>query len=1411
MDKDRSKFSIISDESIRNEYYRIDTIEIEQKLLSFKEIEQCAVVEYQYDMDHYSYEVVAYVVSEEILLLDKILDKLNLPANMMPTILIQLSSFPLNKYGFIDREILRNADIDDIFKFNSMKLELENDNNINEFYILAKERLEENEYIYINDIMPKKRTYDDNGKNGIGNANKEFDKDVAMAIVDGGKLNEDIDKGLTLLDVFRNTLENCGNDGIHYYDVEGNSFFQSYKELSIISSRILAGLREKGIRPKDKLIFQFSHCSDFIEMFWACVLGGIVPIPLNLSKTLNPDSNEGKLLHSIYNITDGPFIATSDDIYDEFTDMCKALRVDNEKIINILDIKNNEVASDYYYADPDDTAIIFFTSGSTGIPKGVIQTHRAIILRERGVIQLNKFEKDVSLNWMPLEHVGGVLMAHMRSMILGSTQVQVRTEYILIDTLRWLDLIDKHKVNYTWSPHFAYALINDRIESSPNRIWNLSSMNFMLNGGEAINSKSGKKFIKLLRKFGLPESAMHPAWGMSETCSGTIYSDKFTSEDETGVQIIKNISDDGMVSMSSLNKDSIILTEIGVPIPGITVRIVDTNNEIVQEDMVGRVQVKGEAITNGYYKNEEINQQVFTEDGWFDTGDLGFIHNGRVTLTGRTKDIIIINGLNYNNVEIEAIIDDIKEVDTSYTAVCSVREPESNSDKVVVFFVPLSDDIEQILSIRKKIIENVSEKIGLSIDYVVPVSRADIPKTSIGKIQRTKLSRLFMLGEYENIIREIELRIGSDNTVPQWFVTKNWSKYEELYTDGSIVDRVYLVFKDQIGLCSNLIDRMRKQNINVITVEYNNYYKKDDDGNYLLDFSIYNHFLELKEDLYKRNVKLDCIIYAGSYTKHVSTIDEFNMAQQYGFNGLLNLGKLLSNESDVKIKLFTLTNQLNHILKDEITNYSMGNIAGFMRCFEVENNNIECSHIDLGNDSIDNNCECILNELKNSKLQREVAYRKSDRYILGLKKIRALEEIKEKQRFISGGLYVVTGGLGGIGTEISKYLLNYYNAKLIIIGRTPIIGRYNMTDELNEDISQNRKVKNLKALLKLSSDVVYEACNVSDEADLADIIEKYEERFKQKLNGIIHTAGEGNLKEHWENVDTRWIKNVSQKTFENMNDAKIYGSLALYNIANKRQNIDLILCSSTNSYFGSATFSAYSSANSFVDYLVEHAKSKEQDNIRCFNFSSWGNVGMSDGSSFGALGNKKGLFDISIKRGIASIEIANRLDYNQVFIGVDITKRFTSKHLIDKEKVNIDFYTYVSMNNIEESLETIDVVKNNPKIHWIKLNEIPKKDDGTVNIEQLYVIEDDSAEAENLETETEKKLAEIWCDILKVQEVCPSDDFFHLGGQSLKATKLARRIRNDFSIQIKLKKIFDICVLRDLAIEIDRLQEEKAS
>lgn len=1410
MNKDRSKFKIISDKSIRNEGYKVDTIEIEQRLLSFKEIEQCAVVEYQCDIDDYNYEVVVYVVSEEILLLEKILDMLNLPANMMPTILIQLSSFPLNKYGSINREILRNANIDDIFRFNSMKLELENDDNINEFYILAKERLGDNEYIYMNDIMPKKKTYDDNGKKGIGNASKQFDKDIAMAIVDGGDLNEDIDKGLTLLDVFKNTLENYEDEGIHYYDVEGNSFFQTYKELSIASSRILAGLREKGIRPKDKIIFQFNHCSDFIEMFWACILGGIVPIPLNLSKTLNSDSNESKLLQSIYNITDKPFIVTSDDIYDEFTDMCKALRIDNEKIINILDIKDGEAISDYYYADPDDTAIIFFTSGSTGIPKGVIQTHKAIISRERGVIQLKNFKKDVSLNWMPLEHVGGVLMSHIRSMILGSTQVQVRTEYILIDTLRWLDLIDKHKVNYTWSPHFAYVLINDRIESSPNRIWDLSSMDCMLNAGEAINSKSGKKFIKLLRKFGLPESAMHPAWGMSETCSGTVYSDEFTSADETGVQIIKNISDDGRVSISSLNKDSIILTEIGVPIPGITVRIVDTNNEIVQEDMVGRVQVKGEAVTKGYYKNEEINQQVFTKDGWFDTGDLGFIHNGKVTLTGRTKDIIIINGLNYNNVEIEAIIDDIKEVDTSYTAVCSVREPGSNSDKVVVFFVPLSDDLEQILSIRKKIIESVSEKIGLSIDYVIPVSRADIPKTSIGKIQRTKLSKLFMLGEYENIIREIELLIGSDNTVPQWFVTKTWSKYEALYTDDSI-DRVYLVFKDEIGLCNNLVDRMRKQNFDVITVEHNNCYKKDDDGNYLLDFSTYDHFLELKEDLDKRNVKLDCIIYAGSYTKHVSTIDEFNIVQKYGFNGLLNLGKLLSNEPDIKVKLFTLTNQLSYILKDEIANYSMGNIVGFMRCFEVENNNIECSHIDLGNDSIDSNCECILNELKNSKLQREVAYRKSDRYILGLKRIEALEEIKENQAFVSGGLYVVTGGLGGIGTEISKYLLNYYDAKLIIIGRTPIVERYKTTDELNGDIPQNKKVENLKALLKLSSDVVYEACNVSDESALDDIIERCEERFKQKLNGIIHTAGEGNLKEHWENVNTRWIKNVSQSTFEHMNDAKIYGSLALYNIVNKRQDVNLILCSSTNSYFGSATFSAYSSANSFVDYLVEHAKSKEQDNIRCFNFSSWGNVGMSDGSSFGALGNKKGLFDISVKKGIASIEIANRLDYNQVFIGVDITKRFTSKHLIDKEKINIDFYTYVSMDNIKESLETIDVVKSNPKIHWIKLNEIPKKDDGTVNIEQLYMIENDSAEAENLETETEKKLAEIWCEILKVQEVYPSDDFFHLGGQSLKATKLVRRIRNDFSIHMKLKKIFDICVLRDLAIEIDRLQEEKVS
>ncbi|NEO02671.1 MAG: AMP-binding protein, partial [Moorea sp. SIO3I7] len=219
---------------------------------------------------------------------------------------------------------------------------------------------------------------------------------------------------------------------------------------------------------------------------------------------------------------------------------------------------------------------------------------------------------------------------------------------------------------------------------------------------------------------------------MSETSSAVTFSSKFILSSTTDEQKF---------------------VEVGSPVPGFAIRIVDNQNQIVKETMAGRVQVKGPSVTSGYYQNTEANQDAFTEDGWFNTGDIGFLQQGCLTITGRQKDIIIINGLNYYSHEIEATIEEIKGVEVSYTAACAVRDGDSDTDKLAIFFNPAKTTNDQEANLLKEIRLLVVDRFGINPDYLIPVERDVIPKTAIGKIQRSQLKQRFETGEFNPILK----------------------------------------------------------------------------------------------------------------------------------------------------------------------------------------------------------------------------------------------------------------------------------------------------------------------------------------------------------------------------------------------------------------------------------------------------------------------------------------------------------------------------------------------------------------------------------------------------------------------------------------------------------------------------------
>lgn len=265
------------------------------------------------------------------------------------------------------------------------------------------------------------------------------------------------------------------------------------------------------------MILQLGDNSQLLPAFWGCVLTGGVPAPLAVPPTYAESSSGTQKLKDAWTLLDKPAVITDRGMHQEMLDWAKEQGLEGFRAIVVEDLLSAEADTDWHQSSPEDLALLLLTSGSTGTPKAVMLNHRNIMSMVKGIIQMQGFTReDITFNWMPFDHVGGIGMLHLRDVYLGCQEINVSSETILMEPLKWLDWIDHYRASVTWAPNFAFGLVTDFAEEIKDRKWDLSSMRYMLNGGEAMVAKVGRRILELLEPHGLPADAIRPAWGMSE-------------------------------------------------------------------------------------------------------------------------------------------------------------------------------------------------------------------------------------------------------------------------------------------------------------------------------------------------------------------------------------------------------------------------------------------------------------------------------------------------------------------------------------------------------------------------------------------------------------------------------------------------------------------------------------------------------------------------------------------------------------------------------------------------------------------------------------------------------------------------------------------------------------------------------
>ena len=548
-------------------------------------------------------------------------------------------------------------------------------------------------------------------------------------------------------------------------------------------------------------------------------------------------------------------------------------------------------------------------------------------------------------------------------------------------------------------------------------------------------------------------------------------------------------------------------------------------------------------------------------------------------------------------------------------------------------------------------------------------------------------------------------------------------------------------------------------------------------------------------------------------------------ASEYVLN-LLYLIQALEEAYEHPRGLFVVTGFGRLVHETDRVDTRKWGIAGFMKSVSLELSRLRCRHLDFDTaespTGIDSHAEKVVREWKSPAHCHEVAYRGNQRFVPCLEPVDMAERAARDIPIRRGGVYIVTGGLGGIGLRVCKWLLGRFQTRLIVVGLTPLPEKDQWSDVLKEETPVSRR---LRAFLEIQAvtgggECMYVAGNIADHAFLREVKANAQSRWgKQKpIQGVFHLAGYGNLEYHWQVMDDHWVTTETAATFETMFQGKVYGTAALHRLLEDDPDSLFVAFSSTTAYFGAATFSAYAAANSFLDGFCTFRRKNGYPNTYCFNWSSWDNVGMSANNPphmVRAMLNN-GYEMISPKQGLDSLLVALQRDPEQLVVGLDPMNRhirtYLDRYPSAARSIRI-YYTPGDETGFPGSIfraRVLDILSGegesrnvDTEVELFQIESIPQKPGGGVDYNRLETLGKGARQfgkgIDLPENETEKTLVEIWRQILGKPRIGVLDDFFELGGHSLRATVLAAKIHKEFDIIISLGEIFEYPTVRELA------------
>ena len=529
--------------------------------------------------------------------------------------------------------------------------------------------------------------------------------------------------------------------------------FPNADDLPVTLDQLLRGSQSfaqtyvrEGIQPGEVIVLIFQHGENLLYAFWGAILHGAIPsIMPFLTEKLSPERYRADL-SSLMSVTKPTALVT----YPEFeTEVRSALR-EGDSVRSVIVTDKVEPETDLnldalsgFQRKPDDIVLLQHSSGTTGLQKGVALSHQSVFN------QLDAYGKALALNnddvvvsWLPLYHDMGLIAGFIMPILSGIPLVLispfdwVRAPYKLMQSLT------KYQGTLTWLPNFAYNFCAQKIRDRHLEGVDLSSLRAMINCSEPVRWESHCSFYEKFKSYGLRWESLQTSYAMAENVFGV------TQSPLGNEPVIDEIDREAFMTERVAKKPldgrpSMKMVSSGRPLENVKIRILDENGKDVPARVVGEVALKSDCMLTGYYNREDVTAKAFA-DGWYLTGDYGYIANGDVFVSGRKKDMIIVGGKNVYPQDLEALTYEVSGVHGGRSVAFGIYDEAQGTEDVVIIAEVDSEDPSEQQKIADAIRQHVTKNSAIALRYVKVVDPKWIVKTSSGKTARSANKEKFM-------------------------------------------------------------------------------------------------------------------------------------------------------------------------------------------------------------------------------------------------------------------------------------------------------------------------------------------------------------------------------------------------------------------------------------------------------------------------------------------------------------------------------------------------------------------------------------------------------------------------------------------------------------------------------------------